>query len=118
MLRDAHEMYDPPLAIDETWGFTSWHRTYQRLLTEFAEPSSWLFVHYDQIISGEAIPAIESLTGHTLDTSLIDPSISRSKAKPLPRIGKPCASVYERLCERSKHDVAARSHKAGMSAAV
>lgn len=107
MLRDACEVYDPPLAISRRWAYTSWLRNYRRLLLEYSEEGEWLFVHYDQVLSMEALPALENFCEVKLDTSQIDKRTSRANPDQLGNglLGKRTWALYQELCERSARDV-------------
>ena len=106
MLHDA-ELYDPPLQVPRRWAYLSWYRTYRRLLRRFSRRGDWLFIHYDQVLDGRAAPALESFAQTKLDTSEIDPSLSRSK--PDDTDGQPevkrCQRLYRKLVARSNRDL-------------
>jgi len=107
MLRDR-QMYDPPLAFDARWGYLSWYRNYRRLLRELSRDGQWLFVHYRQVLSGEAMPAIEAFAGTRVDASLIDPGISKTQTVEPDRStrgARRCGRLYQELVERAEQDV-------------
>jgi hypothetical protein len=75
-----------------------WTSMYRRLLMQASQEERWLFVHYDQILDGSAVPRIESAVETQVSTGFIDHTLKRSHddSSNLPQ---PTAQVYERLCE-------------------
>lgn len=106
MLRDA-QVYSPPLPLTERWAYQSWARNYRRLLDEFSAVGDWLFLHYNQVVDLEAVPAIDAFAETRVDTGEIDRKLSRAKPpqQDLPRCARPCLTIYDALCKRSRHDV-------------
>ncbi len=109
ILRDAHEQYQPPLAVNEKWGYIMWFRTYDRLLRKYGGHPHWMFIHYGQVQSLEAIPAMEAFVDGKLDSNNINPSISRSQLRTDQgmNIARKCDDLYDLLCLRAECDVAA-----------
>ncbi|MEO1295410.1 MAG: hypothetical protein AAFW75_06335 [Cyanobacteria bacterium J06636_16] len=108
MLRNARDIYNPPLPLNEDWGLKLWYRNYHRLLHELSDEESWLFVHDELIFSGEALAAIEKFAETDLKDDQINPSIRRSKPEaihPSSHIKKKCSSLFEELKKRSKLDM-------------
>lgn len=108
MLRNAKEIYDPPLPLDEDWGLKLWYRNYRRLLHKLSNQENWFFVHDELIFSGEALPAIEKFVDTDLNDDQINPTIRRSKpeaVKPSNQLRKQCQSLFEALKRRSKYDI-------------
>jgi len=108
MLRDAHEVYDPPLAITKKWCLTSWERNYRRLLFDFGRHGEWLFLDYRQVASLEGVPAIEHFAETEVDSSEIDPGVSRAQTGMLSTDARlrRCQALYDVLRERARRDVA------------
>jgi hypothetical protein len=106
MLRDAMELYNPPLPINWRTAYRLWQRIYSRLLYQARNNYHWIFVHYDDVISGEAIPVLEAFSGVKLDTSEVNQSISRSTdwAPKLSWLTHRCMRLYSRLVERARSD--------------
>lgn len=108
MLRNAKEIYTPPLPLDESWGLKVWYRNYYRLLHGFANREDWFFAHDEQIFAGNALPAIEKFVDTKLNTDQINPSIRRSKPEaiqPSDRLIRKCLSLFEDLRQRSQQDI-------------
>ncbi len=108
MLRDALEREDDPLPMDARWAVVLWWRSYQRLLHEFARTGEWLFVHYDEVLSGAALPAISGFAETAVDASQLDPSVSRAQPAKS-HVGwhwaRRCARLYEELRARAAKDL-------------
>lgn len=109
ILRDAQELYRPPLPLTEKWGYIMWHRTYERLLHRYGGHPHWMFIHYGQVQSLEAIPAMEAFVDARLDAANINPAISRSQLRTNQSlaIARRCDDLYDLLCLRAECDVAA-----------
>lgn len=113
MLRDAGE-YALPLPLTAAWAYKAWHRMYRRLLHDLSREGHWLFVRYEQIASGAALPALEAFTETELYTSQIRPDVRRARPRadhsPLARRSR---RLFERLIARADRDVAAWSERSG-----
>ena len=107
MLREAAESYSPPLALTADWAFRAWLRTYDRILHELSQEGEWLFVNFDQVLSLEAIPAIERFSEAELNASQINPLASRAEGPPVTdgRWRRRCQRVYDELTRRSEADI-------------
>jgi hypothetical protein len=75
-----------------------WTSMYEHVLRAAGEHERWLFVHYDQILDGSAIPRIESAIETEVSTDFIDNTLKRSidDSSNLPTR---TIQVYERLRE-------------------
>jgi hypothetical protein len=62
---------------------------------------NWLFVHYDQVLNGSAIPKLEATLGVHIDRQLLDPGLKRSQGDG--RIGLDTLNIYNRLCELAEY---------------
>jgi len=106
-LRNAREVYSPPIPITLKECNLSWYRNYKRLLYVYSKRGQWLFVNYDMIIAAKAIRAIEHFAETTVDISSIDPSLSRAKHQEPAgvRIGSKLHKLYDRLQARANIDI-------------
>jgi hypothetical protein len=121
IMRDAGETYSPPLPVTPAWAYLQWYRNYRRLLDDFSREGAWLFVHYDDVLSGAAIHAIERFTDASVDPSRLNPEVSRARYHvryARLRQAQRCAALYARLCARAKADLAQWSGVAGAIAGV
>lgn len=76
-----------------------WTSMYEHVLETHSRSGEWLFVHYDQILSGESLPALEAALGVKLSDDFTDPELKRTadggEADPS------SDAVYRQLCERA-----------------
>ena len=108
MLRNAREIYNPPLPIDEEWGLKLWYRNYQRLLYQFSNDEDWFFIHDEQVFSGKAVPALEKFVETSLATDQVNPAIRRSHPQRLDSFNEQyhrCNDLFKQLKQRSKCDI-------------
>ncbi len=107
ILRDAQEREDDPLPVNAHWAAVYWWRSYHRLLHQFAVTGEWLFVHYDQVLSGAAGPVISRFAETPVDDRQLDPSVSRARPDRLQaprRWVRRCRRLYEELLARAAAD--------------
>lgn len=81
--------------------FRMWVSMYTHVLEKHSRAGHWIFVHYDQIVDGSAIPRIESAINAKIDTSLVDPALKRSRDTG--KLPNEVAPTYRRLCELAKY---------------
>ena len=109
MLRNAKEIYNPPLPLDEEWGFKLWHRNYRRLLHEISDEKDWFFIHDELIFNSKIFPALENFVEAKLNTDQVKPEIRRSRPNQFESFSKNhqlCNLLFEELKERSQYDLA------------
>jgi hypothetical protein len=97
MITDSRERtYLRGLRLTRRRALDVWTSMYQHVLERHCKKGRWLFVHYDQILDGSAVPRIEHILETRIDTSLIDATLKRSHdSKDLP---KRTSVIYQRLC--------------------
>jgi hypothetical protein len=106
MLREARESYAPPLPLDAHFAYLSWRRMYRRLLRH-ARQGEWFFASYDQLASGEALPALEAFAETALCPGRIRPEASRARLRRSPLSGAARArNLYAELERRARQDLA------------
>ncbi len=112
MLREARELAEP-LPLTPEWAYRSWWRMYRRLLDDFSRDGAWLFVRYEQIASGVALPALEAFAETELCTTQIRPDVRRARPREesAPLAGR-ARELFERLVARAERDVARWSGRA------
>jgi len=107
MLRDAREKYDPPLPTRRKDAELAYLRVYNRLLDEWSNTTEWMFLDYQDLISGKSFEALQAFTGAEIDGSEIDSKLSRAQAQKgegNPRIAA-CEVLYDRLKARAAEDL-------------
>jgi hypothetical protein len=85
------------LRIDFARAVEIWRLMYRHVLDVHRQVGHWLFVHYDQLVTGVALARIEAMLGVSADRSFPDPALKRSA-----REGPTDAAalrVYRELCD-------------------
>ena len=85
------------LAMNRRQALATWHSAYTHILDRhLAAGGDWLFLHYDQFLTGEALPRLETFLGVAADRSFVDPRLRRAQA--IGHVPSEVESVYRRLC--------------------
>lgn len=74
-----------------------WTLMYQHILQIHRREGTWLFMHYDQVLDGSAVPKIECLLDVHVDRQFVEPRLKRSANQG--RVGSETLAVYRQLCE-------------------
>ncbi len=77
-----------------------WNAMYRRVLDQHRHEGDWLFVHYDQVISGSAPIAIEAFLDVRADRTFVEKRLQRSASSPL-GLSPEVRATYEELCDRA-----------------
>jgi hypothetical protein len=90
------------LALDHQFALKVWLQMYRNVLqVHYPVGGDWLFVHYDQLLSGAAIPRLEQELGVQVNREFADVSLRRSAAVgPVP---EETAITYRELCRLAGH---------------
>lgn len=75
-----------------------WNAMYRHVLDHHRQRGDWLFVHFEQVIDGRALGAIEGLLGARIDRGFPDPALRRSPAAG-PALPAAVERTYGELCE-------------------
>lgn len=100
-MRNGAEIYKPPLKFKPPQLEAAYSRNYERLI-EWSGPD-WMFIHYDQILSGSVSDALERFTGMGLDWSHVSKSLQRTKSSDFVVRDRAAERTYRRLCDRAAH---------------
>lgn len=74
-----------------------WLLMYKHILEIHQFEGEWLFLHYDQVLTGEGLEKLATFTGASIDCSFPDISLRRSQSEqPIP---KKTETMYQHLCE-------------------
>jgi hypothetical protein len=86
------------LRIDFSTALEIWELMYSHLLeTQVPQGGRWLFIHYDQFLSGAAFSKMESELGVTLKRDFVDPTLNRTKHGAT--APEAALSIYAKLCD-------------------
>jgi sulfotransferase family protein len=74
-----------------------WAAAYLKILGQHRHRGEWVFVHYDQVLDGSALPRLERAVGARLDASVADAALRRAGAEGSwpPALGE----IYGELCD-------------------
>jgi hypothetical protein len=93
----ARGIYLHGLKCDFAKAIEIWTLMYRHVLTTHRHTGEWLFLHFDQILHGSAIPVLERTLGIRIQESFADARLKRSEdVGSLP--GR-TTEVYRELCE-------------------
>ena len=94
IVRECRRQYpDLHLGLDEAFGV--WSDMYEHVLVRHRHAGQWLFVHYEQVIDGSAIPAIEKHVGARVDRDFPDVRLKRTAPGRAPARA---SAIYRELC--------------------
>lgn len=84
------------VGLTYTGALEIWAAAYDQILRRHRHHGDWIFVHYNQILDGSAIPAIEYAIGGPVDRDFPDPSLRRSSTDGI----RPTEvdTVYRQMC--------------------
>jgi hypothetical protein len=85
------------LRMDFARAVSIWTLMYKHVLTRHCREGEWLFVHYDQILDGTAMPRLAETLEADLDESFPTPTLARSSADGT--VPESASRIYDRLCE-------------------
>ena len=95
MITDIREQpYD--VRLSRRRALRVWTLMYQHVLSRHRHHGQWLFVHYDQVLDGSALPRVEALLETEIDYSFVDRRLKRS-ADSL-SVPRHTADIYRQLC--------------------
>lgn len=94
ILKECRTQY-PDISLDEDDAFGIWTDMYEHILRIHRHDGEWLFLHFDQVLDGTALPVIERLLDARVDRCFADHRLKRATL-----IDAPPASVaaYRELC--------------------
>ena len=73
-----------------------WTLMYQHILQAHHSEGEWLFLHYNQVLSGNGLEKLASVTGASVDYSFPEKSLQRSQSNH--SIPKNAEIIYQELC--------------------
>jgi len=87
------------LAMNFARAVQVWTLMYRHILERHCRDGEWLFVHYEQMLSGDGIERLAAFLDADLDRGLIDPALHRSR--PIGAVPQPAQQIYAQLCARA-----------------
>jgi predicted glycoside hydrolase/deacetylase ChbG (UPF0249 family) len=89
------ESIDPAMDFDKA--IFLWVTMYRNVVDALRADGEWLFLHYDQLLDGTAVPSIERILQTRLQAGFPDLRLKRSGDNG--RVGGEAEQIYRRLCE-------------------
>ena len=75
-----------------------WEMMYAHILEKHCLVGDWQFVHYNQMVKGEAFDKIQKFTGAEIDREFPEKRLSRSSSERKRALPKKILTIYNRLC--------------------
>jgi len=98
--RDAE--YLRSLSISFRQALEVWNLMYRHILEVHRHEGAWLFLHYNQLVSGEGLERLEAFVDAPVDRSFPDPSLRKSLSDhPVP---EEILRIYQHLCEIAEYE--------------
>ncbi|MDJ0688714.1 MAG: hypothetical protein QNJ41_09400 [Xenococcaceae cyanobacterium MO_188.B32] len=94
-----------PLKMTKNIALKVWLYMYQHILRQYEEErdkSRWLFVHFNQILTGEGLEKIQLLTKASVDKTFPDKSFNRTKIQE-DTMPKKIEHIYKKLCSLASY---------------
>jgi hypothetical protein len=96
MVKACQEIYGRRLRLSFGGALRVWTSMYQHILAIHRHVGTWVFLHYDQIVTGAAFDQLEVVLGVRVDRTFPDRQLDRSQA--VGDAGAEDRRVYEQLC--------------------
>jgi hypothetical protein len=97
IIKECKDMeYLQSVVIDFNIAIEVWTLMYRHILETHRHEGEWLFVHYNQVLSGEILDKLNIFTGATVDRSFPEKSLLRSVSNS--QIPESTRLIYQELC--------------------
>jgi Sulfotransferase family len=98
------EAYLRSVAMDADRALRLWKQVYRHVLQiHYPAGGDWLFVHYNQLMDGTALPKIEKLLGVETDRGFVDPGLNRSRPSG-GLVPSRVRRIYHQLCDQAGYE--------------
>jgi hypothetical protein len=78
-----------------------WVAMYEHVLSHRGDGADWLFVHYDDVLTGDGVAKLAEFTQATVDHTFPDPRLKRSESKG--SVPRQATSLYDKLCQLAEY---------------
>lgn len=85
------------LRMDFVTAVDVWRHMYDHILQKHRQEGDWLFVHFDQVITGDALGRIETLLDIKVNASFPDAKLRRSTSDQ--KMDDDVNDIYHKLCD-------------------
>jgi len=89
------------LSVSADAALELWKAVYARVLGRHRHDADWVFVHYEQLLDGSAVPRLCDALGATLDSGLAKRELYRHAPDGAPPPGS--EEIYSELCALAGH---------------
>ena len=79
-----------------------WAHMYLPILLTYRHRGDWLFLHYNQVLTGKGMDQLEEFTGVMIDRSFPSPNLKRSKS--IEGVPVSYMRIYKELCDLAGYD--------------
>jgi hypothetical protein len=96
--------YLSDLYIDRRSAYRVWMSIYSHILFKHARGSdsgNFLFVHYNQVYEGTAIPSLSAFLDTQLESGFVDKNLKRTT--PVGKVPGRAQDIYKQLCQRANY---------------
>jgi hypothetical protein len=103
IIKEVHQAeYLQDFQISWRGALKVWELMYRHII-EIHLPAGgeWIFVHYDQILDGTALPRLSSSLGVKIEQNFADPKLKRTKEDAKASAGQ--IRLYQELCQRAAY---------------
>lgn len=115
MLKEVHSQpYLSDLAISTRQAFEIWALMYRRVLDQWSRQGEWLFVNYQDVVSGRANEAIREFSGIAIDDGFAARELDRSSAHRTVAIPPEIAELYGELDAKAQAAIRRTPPKAAL----
>ena len=84
-----------------------WKLVYESILLQRRDdPDKWMFVDFNEVMSGESLAALRIFSGADLDTGHLKRTKARVVGVPVMGIGETCGALFGHLRDRARSDIA------------
>lgn len=103
ILKEVHSQpYLADLAISTRQAYELWELMYRRVLDQLSRQGEWLFVNYDDVVSGRANEAIRAFSGVDIDRGFATRELDRSSSSRAGEVPAQVLELYRELDVRAK----------------
>lgn len=100
----ANSDYLDDFYINEEYAYSVWEHIYHRILNyDYKIQKNIIYIHYDQILKGEAVNLLSDLLEVDLNKSFPDIKLNRTNIN-LEDIPEKCIDIYNELCQRANFE--------------
>jgi len=97
-----NEEYLRSLSINFDRALSVWEMMYRHIVEKHQYEGEWLFLHYEQVVNGQALERLANFTDADVDHTFPEEFLRRSFS--YTSVPKRICTLYDRLCNLAKYD--------------